>query len=781
MRSGDDAGWVAAGWKRPSSFFDMPIEIGALGRGSPTGVVVGSATSYPTTYEDAIFVADWTFGRVVAFRRNLGSGGYDRGTNFAVADGQFGFAVTDLDFARDGSLLISAGGRGTQGAIYRVSFVGQRENDSGSKQQVPEFFTRVKSDRLTAEVLVDALNHSNRTIQVAALEGLVGRRDILQTNSSPDSAVGKRLVSGLQSLLQTAEPKTLELLARVARDLDPLVLHSVDDSQMPVVQLMIESLIPTGTNQPTVDTVSKIADELASGQSDSMLVARIGQLALGGCGAENSDQMFMGYTSRSPVKIPSKNQKTIADQLAVAIAQARKDQSGSDIGEQGLQEIGRFAAMLGCGSSDLQAEMADLISRTKSTAQQDIHWLNCLSQIIDDRNNRLDERLELRVAMALVGVSEKIRRDQQNIDRNFAPRMMSLTRRLCQRAGLEFSLMVATNLSGSDDQVFLFDSLTGMARDAAVPQFAATVESDHDRVTARQLNAIASHSGGIYLPLVRKFSGRKDLQDVVVASLVTSPIAEDRELFVRGLRSSNLKTVKNSAIGLRRLDVTSTSDEIVGTYAALRRLVWDKPSVSVRDQLILLLQHQTGREFGYQRSNSGLVQADVVERWNDFVESSFPREFVAEFEKKESRELDQRLAEINWTTGDAARGKQVYTDLQCAQCHDSGSRLGPRLTGIAKRFGREDIFHAIVLPNEQVPERYRAVVIETVDGQFFRGSMIYESVDGITLQESDGNTVRINQNAIESRSVSKNSLMPVGLLKEATDQDWSDLFAYLNQ
>lgn len=40
VRAGDDAGWVAPGWKRPSYFFDMPEVIGELGRGSPTGVRV---------------------------------------------------------------------------------------------------------------------------------------------------------------------------------------------------------------------------------------------------------------------------------------------------------------------------------------------------------------------------------------------------------------------------------------------------------------------------------------------------------------------------------------------------------------------------------------------------------------------------------------------------------------------------------------------------------------------------------------------------------------------
>lgn len=780
MRAGDDAGWVAAGWKRPSAFFDMPIEIGALGRGSPTGVVVGSSKSFPSAFDDAVFVADWTFGRVVAFRRDPRTQQYDRGTDFAVARGQFGFAITDLDFAPDGSLLISAGGRGTQGAIYRVRFVGQPDRKQ-VPTGLPEFVRLAKSERLAAEPLIEGINKSHPAIQLAALEALVGRRDLLRTDSNRGDWLNNRLGIGLHILLKTDDSKTLAILLRVLKDLDSETLESLNNHELPIgSQLMLNTLVAANSGGVKSESLERVAEVLAKGESDPMQVARIGQLALGGCGAEKSDQMFVGYSARSLPSIPLETQKAIADQLAVAINLASAKSNGLDVNESGAEEIGRLAAMLACGSKDLQFAIVDKLLRANATAQQDIHWLNCLTQIIDDRDRRLDEKLEPKVAKALVGVSGKIKRDNQNIDRNFYPRMRSLTKRLCQRAGLEFSLMVATQLDGSDDQVFLFESLAGMAKDATVPRFVANIESHPDHVTAGQLNVIASHSGGIYLPLVRKFSDRAELQDVVIASLVRSPMAEDRELFLRGLKAVNLKSVKNSAIGLRRLCDGPRADEIVSAYAAMRRLVWDKPSVSVRDQLILLLQKETGKEFGFQEKRKEIVQEKVLNRWKDFVQTSYPTEFGAAFEMRDDRELTQRLAAINWVDGDKGRGKKIYTSLQCAQCHDSGSRLGPRLEGVTKRFSRDDVFRAIVSPNDQVPDRYRAIVIQTVDGQFFQGGMVYESVDGITLQEIGGNTVRINRDDIESRSVSSKSLMPEGLLKESSDQDWSDLFAYLN-
>ena len=70
-------------------------------------------------------------------------------------------------------------------------------------------------------------------------------------------------------------------------------------------------------------------------------------------------------------------------------------------------------------------------------------------------------------------------------------------------------------------------------------------------------------------------------------------------------------------------------------------------------------------------------------------------------------------------------------------------------------------------------------MIETVDGDLYRGSMVYASVDGITLQLVSGSTVRINKDDIEAETLSPKSLMPEGLLNESSDGDWADLFEYL--
>jgi putative membrane-bound dehydrogenase-like protein len=124
---GSHAGWLSRSWKRPNYFFEMPPVVASLGRGSPTGVVCYQHIQFPDTYQQAVFVADWTFGRVLAVPLQLGADGavmQARPRDFVTGRGEFGFAPTDLEVGLEGDLFISVGGRGTRGGVYRVRWVG---------------------------------------------------------------------------------------------------------------------------------------------------------------------------------------------------------------------------------------------------------------------------------------------------------------------------------------------------------------------------------------------------------------------------------------------------------------------------------------------------------------------------------------------------------------------------------------------------------------------------------------------------------------------------------
>lgn len=120
---GTDAGWVSQSWIRPDHYLDMPTAVASFGRGSPTGVVCYRHTQFPRHYRGALFVLDWTFGRVLVVPlKQFGGSWTSTPYAFMSPKGDFGFAPTDAEVGPDGSLYISVGGRGTRGGVYKVSY-----------------------------------------------------------------------------------------------------------------------------------------------------------------------------------------------------------------------------------------------------------------------------------------------------------------------------------------------------------------------------------------------------------------------------------------------------------------------------------------------------------------------------------------------------------------------------------------------------------------------------------------------------------------------------------
>jgi putative heme-binding domain-containing protein len=129
LSAGSDAGWLNNAWADLASRSTMPHTLSRLGRGSPTGVKVYDHTSFPKKYHNAIFVQDWTFGRILAiYPQPKDATDTDQVPERMMAEtvvqttGKVGFAPTDITVAPDGSLLICSGGRGTTGSLYRLRY-----------------------------------------------------------------------------------------------------------------------------------------------------------------------------------------------------------------------------------------------------------------------------------------------------------------------------------------------------------------------------------------------------------------------------------------------------------------------------------------------------------------------------------------------------------------------------------------------------------------------------------------------------------------------------------
>ena len=88
----------------------------------------GYAAHYPDDYRAALYIMDWSYGRIVAVHLKEEGATYT-GTfeNFVAPKSlresgpKATLNVTDLEFGKDGAMYFLTGGRGTQSGLYRVA------------------------------------------------------------------------------------------------------------------------------------------------------------------------------------------------------------------------------------------------------------------------------------------------------------------------------------------------------------------------------------------------------------------------------------------------------------------------------------------------------------------------------------------------------------------------------------------------------------------------------------------------------------------------------------
>ncbi len=121
--SGAEFGFRNGNQKWPAYYLDSFGEVVNIGPGSPTGIAFGYGAKFPARYQDALFLADWSFGKLRAVHLLPSGASYTAEVEEFI--GGQPFPVTDFVInPRDGSMLLAVGGRGAQSALYRVTYTG---------------------------------------------------------------------------------------------------------------------------------------------------------------------------------------------------------------------------------------------------------------------------------------------------------------------------------------------------------------------------------------------------------------------------------------------------------------------------------------------------------------------------------------------------------------------------------------------------------------------------------------------------------------------------------
>lgn len=284
------------------------------------------------------------------------------------------------------------------------------------------------------------------------------------------------------------------------------------------------------------------------------------------------------------------------------------------------------------------------------------------------------------------------------------------------------------------------------------------------------------------LALLRDRYEHFNTRSAAMISLARGARPEDRPKFVAGLSSSQPEVLRASLDALEKLPPDTNPSEIVVLVKALRRLGSEAADFPLRERVVALLERATQQRFAFVRGQAGYrPQPQAVQTWTDWAIKTYP-DLASELEGgagAELAELKSRLSQVDWNTADPERGRQLFIERSCSQCHGSSQALGPSLAGVAGRFSREDLFIAIALPDRDVSPRYQATTIETKSGLTHTGLIVYESAEGLILRNTTNQTFRIETPDIETKSKQNRSLMPSGLLKDLRSSDLADLYRYL--
>src|SRR5438270_10860850 len=99
-----------------------------IGPGSPTGLTFGYGAKFPAKYQDALFMCDWSYGKLYAVHLK------PRGAGYAGEFEEFvtgtPLPLTDIVISpKDWAMYFAIGGRKTKSGLYRVTYVGSESTE----------------------------------------------------------------------------------------------------------------------------------------------------------------------------------------------------------------------------------------------------------------------------------------------------------------------------------------------------------------------------------------------------------------------------------------------------------------------------------------------------------------------------------------------------------------------------------------------------------------------------------------------------------------------------
>jgi putative membrane-bound dehydrogenase-like protein len=172
----------------------------------------------------------------------------------------------------------------------------------------------------------------------------------------------------------------------------------------------------------------------------------------------------------------------------------------------------------------------------------------------------------------------------------------------------------------------------------------------------------------------------------------------------------------------------------------------------------------------------------VLKKYPSQVRKSADPVFNTLRQKNAARLSQLQATEASLVKGDVGAGRRLFFGkATCSTCHaiaNEGSKFAPDLTNIGEIRSQHDILEAIMFPSASFAREHETSKIVTKTNTY-TGIIKEQLADAIVIAQGPGPTIRVPRNEIISIEQETVSLMPPGLEKQLSQQELSDLVAYL--
>jgi putative heme-binding domain-containing protein len=285
--SGAEFGWRNGAGKYPEFYADNLPAVLNIGPGSPCGTTFGYGAKFPAKYQDAMYILDWSWGKLYAVHLTAKGASYIGKKEEFITGSPL--PLTDAIISqKDGAMYFTIGGRRVQSGLYRVTYTGAEDTSPIVKAAIvsPERELRHsleafhgKQDPQAIAVAWPHLQSTDRFIRWAARTAI------------EHQPVAEWKDKALSETQLTAHLEALLALARVA---GKCPTHRPQDA-----------VIDTATRDQILQALIKI-DFKALAQEQRLAHVRIAQITLHRFGNPATD-LLSALTAQLDAAFPAEN------------------------------------------------------------------------------------------------------------------------------------------------------------------------------------------------------------------------------------------------------------------------------------------------------------------------------------------------------------------------------------------------------------------------------------------------------------------------------------------